>query len=416
VPQQRNAPQRSPVTFVLKGYPRLSETFIAQEILALEQHGLDIRIVSLRHPTDAQVHPVNRDISAPVLYLPEYLYQEPWRVLRAWWRARRLPGYARARAAWRADYRRDRTANRGRRWGQALVLADELPRDVQRLHAHFLHTPASVTRYAALMHEIAWTCSAHAKDIWTSPDWELGEKLDAARWTVTCTRVGRDRLAGLARQRDRVHLVYHGLDLSRFEPPGTARPSRDGSDADAPVELLTVGRAVEKKGLDILLDALAQLPAGLHWRWHHVGGGELLGELEAHARALDIAARVVWHGAKAQEFVLGLYRACDMFVLPCRVARDGDRDGLPNVLMEAASQGLVCVSTPVSGVPELLEDGETGVLVEAENAGALAGAIVRLARDPELRRHLGDRAQARVRAAFDHQGGIARLLELFDAG
>ena len=107
------------------------------------------------------------------------IYQEPLRVLRAWWRQRRRPGYRAARSAWSRDLRRDPTANRGRRFGQALVLADELPAGTARLHAHFLHTPASVARYAALIRGLGWSCSAHAKDIWTTPDWEKREKLAA---------------------------------------------------------------------------------------------------------------------------------------------------------------------------------------------------------------------------------------------
>ncbi|MBL4720523.1 MAG: colanic acid biosynthesis glycosyltransferase WcaL, partial [Alphaproteobacteria bacterium] len=160
------------VAFVLKGYPRLSETFIAQEILALEQRGIDIRIVSLRHPTDTDTHPIHREIRAPVLYLPEYLHDAPGRTARAVMAIRKRPGFAKAFAIWRGDLRRDFTRNRVRRFGQACVLAHELPADVDCLHAHFLHTPASVTRYAAIMAELPWSGSAHAKDIWTTPVWE----------------------------------------------------------------------------------------------------------------------------------------------------------------------------------------------------------------------------------------------------
>src|SRR5262245_61146204 len=137
---------RGAVAFVLKGYPRLSETFIAQEIRALEAMGLDIRIVSLRHPTDAKRHSINGEIKAPVLYLPEYLYQEPGRVLRGLLAARRMPGFAAARRAFRRDLLRDPTPNRIRRFGQAAVLARELSAGIVALHAHFLHTPASVAR------------------------------------------------------------------------------------------------------------------------------------------------------------------------------------------------------------------------------------------------------------------------------
>src|SRR6266516_2104501 len=165
-PSMSVAPSTPPVAgrvaFVLKGYPRLSETFIAQEIRALEERGLDIQIVSLRHPTDRARHPVHGQIRAPVLYLPEYLKDEPRRVLEGWRRARLLPGYAAARRAWLADLARDPTPNRIRRFGQALVLAAELAPDIAHLHAHFLHTPASVARYAAMLRGLPWSVSAHA--------------------------------------------------------------------------------------------------------------------------------------------------------------------------------------------------------------------------------------------------------------
>src|SRR6267378_5794179 len=152
LPSRRSRASVNPlrVAFVLKGYPRLSEAFIAQEITALERRGLDILIVSLRRPTDDRVHPVHREIRAAVKYLPEYLWREPLRVLRAWLAVRRLKTYGKAKAIWLRDLRRDPTPNRVRRFGQALVLAAELPADVTRLHAHFLHTPASVARYCAI--------------------------------------------------------------------------------------------------------------------------------------------------------------------------------------------------------------------------------------------------------------------------
>ena len=213
------------VAFVLKGYPRLSETFIAQEIAALERRGLQILIISLRHPTDTRTHPVHAEIRAPVVYLPEYLRDDPLRVLRAWWRVRRLPGYRVARALWLHDIRRDRTASRARRFGQAMVLASEVPADVIRLHAHFLHTPASVVRYAAMMIGLPWSGSAHAKDIWTTPQWDLREKLASCDWLVTCTGTNRDYLATLAPP-GRVELAYHGLDLDRFPALPLNRPPR----------------------------------------------------------------------------------------------------------------------------------------------------------------------------------------------
>jgi len=397
---------------VLKGYPRLSETFIAQELAALERRGLALAIYSLRHPTDAATHPVHGEIRAQVTYLPEYLRDEPPRVLRGWRAARRLPGYPAALAAWRADLARDRTANRARRFGQALVLAAELPADIGHVHAHFLHTPASVARYAAIMRGLPWSVSAHAKDIWTTPAWEKREKLASCAWATTCTRANAEHLRSLADDPSRVDLVYHGIDATRFPPPGAQdRPAPPGA---RPIVILSVGRAVEKKGYDDLLPALARLPAALDWRFEHVGGGPQLPGLVEDAKALGIAERVRWLGALTQPEVLARYRAADVFALSSRVAGDGDRDGLPNVLMEAQSQGLPCVATAVSGIPELIEDGVTGLLVPPRDRDALAHAIARLVADPALRARLGRAGRERTSRDFVLERGIDRLVARFD--
>jgi len=406
------AAQAGRIAFVLKGYPRLSEAFIAQEIAALERRGLDILIVSLRHPTERRIHPVHAQIRAALLYLPEYLLLEPLRVLRAWWQMRRLPTYRAARALWLRDLARDPTPNRVRRFGQALVLARELPRDVRALHAHFLHTPASVTRYTALLRELKWTASAHAKDIWTIPDWEKREKLASCEWLVTCTAINRDHLAALAPP-GRVALVYHGLERSRFPRPQSERRRRDGRDATNPVVLLSVGRLVEKKGIDVLLEALARLPEGVHWRLVLVGGGALRSKLERRVKALGIAGRCAWRGAMTQDALLGEYRAADLFVLPSRIARSGDRDGLPNVLLEAQSQGLACISTAVSAIPELIRDGVTGVLVAPDSPGELARSLAALIADPGRRHALGEAGRARVAEEFALEANLERLAGKF---
>jgi glycosyltransferase involved in cell wall biosynthesis len=403
----------SRVAFVLKGYPRLSETFVAQEIHALEQRGLDILIVSLRHPTDRTVHPVHGQVRAELLYLPEYLYHEPARVWRGWRRARGLPGYQAARRAWLADLVRDPTPNRVRRFGQALVLAAELPGDIGRLHAHFLHTPASATRYAAIMTGLGWSVSAHAKDIWTTPEWEKREKLAEADWAVTCTAAGHGHLAALAPNGQRVALCYHGVALDRFPPAPRRPPDNDGRDPARPVVLLSVGRAVAKKGYDDLLAALAMLPRDLAWRLVHIGGGALAGRLKQDAARLGLAGRIDWRGARPQPEVLAAYRGADLFVLAAKIAPDGDRDGLPNVLVEAQSQRLACVATRLSGIPELIEDGATGLLAPPGDRAALAAALARLIGDPALRARLGAAGEARVRSQFDANTAIAALARRF---
>lgn len=398
------------VAVVLKGWPRLSETFIAQELRALEARGLRLRLYSLRHPTDRQVHPVNRAVQAPVVYLPEYLSHAPGRVFRGWRAARRLPGYPAARRAWLRDLWRDRTPNRIRRFGQALVLAAELPDDVGHIYAHFLHTPASVARYAALMRGLGWSVSAHAKDVWTTPNWEKAEKLAEAAWAATCNAAAHEHLSALAGGKS-VALVHHGVDVARF-PPAPARPRRDGSDPGEPVILLSVGRAVPKKGFPDLLAALARLPRDLHWRLVHVGGGPLLPQLQAQATALGLAARIEWRGARAEDDVRGAYRAADLFALASRVMPDGDRDGIPNVLAEAMSQGLAVVATTAGAISELVAHDRTGLLVPPEDPPAFADALAALIRDPARRHAFGTAGEDRIRRDFLADRGFDRIARL----
>ncbi len=408
------SPEARRIAVTVKGYPRLSETFIAQEILALEERGIALEIWSLRHPTERAVHPMNRAIKARVTYLPEYLYEEPLRVLKgaAWSFGQKGFGAA-FKAFWR-DLKRDFTANRVRRLGQAFVMARELPADVGHLHVHYLHTPASVVRYAALLTGRSWTFSAHAKDIWTIPDWEKREKMQEALWGVTCTAQGAQNLRALSAP-DRVSLVYHGLDLSRFPAPPANRPARDGTDARDPVRIVSVGRAVSKKGYGDLIQALAALPGDLHWRFAHVGGGELLASLKKQAQQAGIADRVAFLGAKAQPDIVALLREADLFVLPSKKAASGDRDGLPNVIMEAASQGLAIVATDFAGIPEFIRHGTEGQLVPPGDWEALSNALNLLAREPEQRKILGDAAYRRLRQDFSMEGGIDVLETRFRA-
>ncbi|NQV82093.1 MAG: glycosyltransferase family 4 protein, partial [Alphaproteobacteria bacterium] len=299
-----------------------------------------------------------------------------------------------------------------RRFGQALVLAAEIPQTMTRLHAHFMHTPGSVARYAAMMRGLPFSFSAHAKDIWTIPDWEKREKLAAADWVVTCTAGHRTHLAGLT-ESGKVALSYHGLNLDRFPPRPGLRDAKDGSDPYHPLMILSVGRAVEKKGYDVLLQALERLPASLHWRFVHVGGGALAASLRGLAHDLHIADRVDFRGALAQADVLQLYRDADLFVLASRVAQSGDRDGLPNVLMEAQSQGLACIASDTAAIPELIVDRETGRLVPPDRAQALSDVLAELIRDPALRAAYGAAGENRVRTLFGLDAGLAVLADRF---
>ncbi len=408
------------IALILKGYPRLSETFIAQEIRALEIRGFEITLVSLRHPTDTSTHPIHQQINARVIYLPEYLHVEPLRVVKALFKVCWQFSMIKVFKQFCKDFKRDQSRGRIRRFGQSIVLAAEMPRGTEQMYAHFLHTPASVTRYAALINNLPWSCSAHAKDIWTSEKWDLTEKLQELQWLATCTAANHQYLQSLAAEPDKVHLVYHGLDFDRFDK--VARVSRlqvDGSSSEQPVKIISVGRAVPKKGYDDLLTALAKLPNNLHWHFTHIGGGEILQDLQQQAQALKIGQHITWLGAQPQLTVLQAYRDSDLFVLASKIVADGDRDGMPNVLMEAQSQALCCLATNISGIPELITTQVNGVLVDSNDPQKLNLALAELIADPEKRARLADTGQQQLHQRFDVKLGIDQLQTLFlgpDAG
>ena len=276
------------------------------------------------------------------------------------------------------------------------------------IYAHFLHTPASVARYAANIRQLPFAISAHAKDIWTTPEWEKREKIAEATWLTTCTRYGADHLRTILGPDSRkVQLHYHGLDFARFTDLAPRSPDQPAG----PLHIASVGRLVEKKGYEDLLNALVHLPDSLDWRFEHIGDGDLKNIMTARARELGLTDQIVWHGRKPQSDVKELLAWADIFVLASKIAANGDRDGLPNVLMEAQAAGVACISTAVSAIPELIHDGDTGILVTPGDPGALAAAITRLAKDTELRTKLATAGTERVREKFNQNTGLDAIAD-----
>ena len=394
---------------VVKGFPRLSETFVARELAALEARGLDFTLHALRQP-GSDVKLVDNIVAAKPHYLPEYLHNERARVLRAFLAARRLPGFASAWEAFRRDWPRDRGRARMRRLGQACVLATELPASIRHIYAHFAHSPASVVRYAAKMRGLTFSISAHAKDIWTAPDWDLGEKIDDAAFVAVCNQSGATRLNSLGEER-KIHLIRHGLPRSSLHQILRAQ-YRDGRDPTAPVRLICVARAVEKKGLRTLVAALALLPKDLAYELHHIGSGPLLDDLKARADAAGVAGKIKWLDAQAHARVLDELDASDLFVLPANVARDNDRDGIPNAILEAQGRGVPVLGAAAGGVGEAIEDKVSGRLVPPSEPQALANLLAELITDPSQRAKLGAAGFANVRDRFDAETGYDRIAEL----
>jgi len=398
------------VCVVVHAWPRLSMTFVAQELVGLEREGLELWIATYGQP-DKIRHPIHDQLKAPVHRLP---VRRPgfFRVFQAWRKVRHNPGYAAARRLFWREFRQGRKGRQWRAFARGVILAAELPPDIRAIYVHFIGSSATVARYASMISGLPLSASAHARDIWTSSEADIRSKLDAMQWCATCTTIGAQRLRELADRPGTIHLIYHGLSFDRFPKDPPVRSNADGLDPSHPVQLLSVGRAVEKKGFDVLLEALAALPRDLNWRWLQVGDGKIMDELRRRADSLGLSDRVTWLGAKDATAVTELYRSSDLFVLPCREASDGDRDGLPNVLMEAQSQALACLSTNFSEIPELIRVGETGVLVPPAQVAPLASALERLISSPDQRKMLGAAGYGRVRSCFDAESGIRRIAEL----
>jgi glycosyltransferase involved in cell wall biosynthesis len=285
-----------------------------------------------------------------------------------------------------------------------------LDQPIAHLHAHFCHTPASVALFASELSGLPFSFTAHAKDIYTSDPSQLARKMASARFIVTCTRYNAQylgRIAADAGISTPIHTIYHGIDVDffKFAPPAKNAP---------PYEILSVGRLVPKKGYEDLLAALELLDrSGLDFRFTHIGSGEIEPQIKDLVRRLGLGHRVRMLGTLSHEEVISYYRNADCFALACKVALNGDRDGIPNVLVEAMAVGLPVVATRVSAIPELVEDGVTGTLVEPDNPRAMAEAIGGLLRRPAEARSLVERARARVEQDFDNKQCVMRLHSLF---
>lgn len=425
-------PEDAPaVGYVIMGFPRLSETFIAHEIHLLESLGLRLRLFSVKQEHEPKSHPVVRAIRARCDYLPKTTSLSGTALPR--WLGENLPRFAGAHRrvlarhplrylgtlasalamSWR--YRKGRFSLRKvfiKEFLQAGTIADAVLRepDIAHLHGHFCHGVATITWFASRMTGRPFSFTAHAKDIYQAdlnPGDLLERKLGAARFVATCTAANAAVLRGRAPDPQRVHTIYHGLDTDFFAP--TPRPG-------PPVPLiLSVGRFVHKKGFSHLIDACAALKRrGIRFGCVIVGEpGEAGDAMAEQIQRLNLAGCVQLRGAVTQDALREIYRDARVFALPCQVMADGDRDGIPNVLVEAMAMGVPVVSTAISGIPELIEDSNHGLLVPPGDAPALAAALERVLTDAALHARLVAAARARVCATFDSRRTTLALRDLF---
>ena len=395
-----------PLAVLVKIYPKLSETFILEELLGLERLGLPLRLYALAPATDTITHPAVANVRAPLVTLPTPTRRNAWAFV-----ARHAQCLRAAPLRWCGTLAF--ALGRGRQGVQDFVragwLAAQLRADgVEHLHSHFISSPADIAEMVARLLAMPFSISAHAKDIYLSEPKDLRRKLEAARFAVTCTEVNRRTLAAIAPDA-MVQRMYHGVDHALFHP------SRRVLASDGAPLIVSVGRLREKKGLDTLIDACALLRArGQAFACEIVGYGEEQPKLEAQIARLGLGATVRLAGKLAREQVIERYTRAAVYVQPARIAADGDRDGIPNVLLEAMAMGLPVVASRVSGIPELVAHEINGVLVEPDDAAALADAIGRVLRQPVLCADLGCRARGTVTEHFDNDHNLRQLCALFE--
>lgn len=421
------------IAYVLKAYPRASEPFILSEIHRLERLGVALRLFATK-PAEASDRLPRHAVIDRIEAVPEYLAATSSTTatpMLAWWRAhwpqfagatrrvaRRHPlGVARAAASLVGELVRSHRAGRLKRayvreFLHAIELVDRLAEtpSVRHLHAHYAHGATTVAWFASRMAGLTFSFTGHAKDLYNdaaNPAGVLRRKLDSARFALTCTESNRDMLQTLVPS-SRVHCVYHGLNadfaqllVQRDAPPREHRHFR----------VLAVGRFVRKKGFDVLIEAVARLVAeGVAIEVSLIGNdGDHSDEVRRLIRERGVDRVVSVSGPRQQRELFDEYCRAHLFCLPCRVLEDGDRDGIPNVLMEAMACGTPVLTTTVSGIPEMVRDGQNGLLVPPDDVDALAAALRRASQSRAWLAQLG--AAARVTAAERFDGDhLARQL------
>jgi len=397
------------IAFILKGYPRLSETFISNEILLLEQQGFNIHIFALRNPGESKIHESVKKIRASVTYIPDNFWWAFFPIVLAnikqFFRRPRRYFPAFRYALWRSL--KQGSSSTIKRFSQAAFLVENgLLRnpEIQYLHAHFSHGPTTVAYFASRLSGLKYSFSAHAKDIYLQEPEFFSRKIRGARFVVTCTEFNRQYMRSIAGETDKIFRVYHGVDVERFHP-------RHRLAVTHPIpRILSVGRFVPKKGFQNLIRALAKVKAlGHAFRCDIIGGGPLEEVLQELVVSLGLQDNVTLHGKMSQEELFPYFQRADLFALACEIQDDGDRDGIPNVLVEAMAMGIPCVSTSISGIPELIDNGKNGLLVSQKDSDAFARALASLLESPADRIRLGQAAREKIETHFSAQNNVKKI-------
>jgi glycosyltransferase involved in cell wall biosynthesis len=402
------------IGYVLKRFPRLSETFVLNEILALERAGVEVEIFSLLKPPAETRHGLISELRAPVTYLPSTSNLG---------RIRMFDGIDATETSFGAYvggdaqpfgplYPAKSSEDVAALYLKAAALAHLVQqRNIAHLHAHFGSDATTVALLAGRLTGLGYSFTAHARDIFHTYDTPATDnamrriKIDEACFVVTVSDYNTRYLQRLCpRSASRIHRIYNGIDLSRFVPNPAARQ---------PGLIVAVGRMIEKKGFSDLIEACRLLAEGPEeFRCRIIGDGPMRGKLEAEINTAGLTGTVELHEPVAQERLIGLLRQASVTVLPCVISDSGDRDGLPTVLLEAMALAQPVVTTTVSGGPEIVEHGRTGLLTEPGDPEALAAMLGAIIADPEVGAQMGARGRARAERLFSLDQSAAALVGL----
>ncbi|HQG46062.1 MAG TPA: glycosyltransferase family 4 protein, partial [bacterium] len=415
------------IALFLNAFPALSERFIVNEVAGLLARGLEVIPYALNRPQAGFENLEVPELAAKTHYLlsslrPSYLIsshlgcllRHPGRYLRTYFFARRhrTRGVSLLRTLLRAACKRELTKVQRQNVLLNFVLIVPVARQMRAegftlVHAHFADSASTLALLAAMILELPFSFTAHAYDIFT-PQVIFTEKLKRARFIITCTQYNRTYLVDQygTEVGAKIFVNYHGLDLEKLQPG-------ERSEGGTPV-LLSIGRLVPKKGLGVLLHACRILrDRGVDFQCRIVGDGPERPRLEMFIRLNHLMDRVEITGYQAPSAVLDEYRSAAVFVLTCVIEEDGNRDGIPNVLAEAMAMELPVISTGVSGIPELVEKGVSGLLLEGSEPELLAQTILEVLESPQMGRRLGKAARARVAAIFDSRRKLDELAAFF---
>ncbi|MBO9666873.1 MAG: glycosyltransferase [Bdellovibrio sp.] len=406
------------IGFVLKGYPRVSETFIAQEIYLLEQKGFKIEILSMRKAREPERQPIVALIKAPVTYIPEYIWQEAATVFKENLRAFAMHPVRYVKyltiAATRSLLQQDDSPIK--RFLQAgwLISKKNLGKStspIHHLHSHFAHTPTEMTWYMSKVAGLKYSISAHAKDIYTISQNDLVERINDSQFIMTCTSYNYEFMQRLPRiMAHKVNKVYHGINLDSFKP--TIERSYDTQELS---RFVSVGRLVEKKGYDVIFAALQSLKArGQQFTYDIYGAGELKKDLLALTEQLGLQNEIKFHYTATHPQIIERLNQGGIFICGSKIPESGDRDGIPNTLAEAMAMELPVIATNVSGIPELISHDSDGILIEEKDPTQLANALTLLLNDSEKARSLGKAAREKVARVFDSSSLINNCQTLLE--